>query len=571
MPQHEKRPFESSRDAAVAALADCQKTPEFPDNTFKSRDSASADSLHRAGAWPRGEPQVRMEAGQLSPSERASSLPKIQNEDVMPTILVIDDDRSVLFLVERTFQGTGMTVLPARTVREGLALIERCPDVVLLDIMLPEGSGLEAVEKIQALDPKLPIIFITAGGTSDTTIEAMKLGAYDYLLKPLDLPKLRDLVDRAMEIRRLMQVPVELPTTEQRSPGGQQIIGRSAAMCEVFKAVGRVAPQNVTTLIVGESGTGKELVARAIYHHSSRSAERFLALNCAALPETLLESELFGHEKGSFTSASNRRIGKFEQCARGTIFLDEVGDMSPLLQSKILRVLQEQRFERVGGNETIETDVRVIAATNRDLKDMVAKGDFREDLYYRLNGFTIKLPPLRERGEDLLLLLEHFLARFSRELHKDVHGVSPEAIELLNRYSWPGNVRELEAVIRQAILNTTGNVILPDFLPDTVRLGAGAAPVTPQNVDAPPSDLQPFIDECLAHGSEDMYASSVEMMERYLLTRVLRHTQGNQSQAARMLGITRGSLRNKMRALRIMLGSTVRVDEANNPVPVDTV
>jgi DNA-binding NtrC family response regulator len=487
----------------------------------------------------------------------------MEHGSIMSTLLVIDDDRAVLYTIERTFQGTGVSVLTAKTVREGLELIERKPDVVLLDIMLPEGSGLEAVEKIQALDPKLPIIFITAGGTSDTTIEAMKLGAYDYLLKPLDLPKLRELVDRALEIRRLMQVRVELPTsTDAAALDGDQIIGRSPAMCEVFKAIGRVAPQTVTTLIIGESGTGKELIARAIYHHSSRSSERFLALNCAALPETLLESELFGHEKGSFTSANYRRIGKFEQCARGTIFLDEVGDMSPLLQSKILRVLQEQRFERVGGNETISTDVRVIAATNRDLPTMVAKGDFREDLFYRLNGFTIKIPPLRERGEDILLLLEHLLSRFGRELHKpEVHGISPEALEMLMRYSWPGNVRELEAVVRQALLNTTGNVILPDFLPETVRVPGRATSVASNSHDTPPSDLKPFVDDCLQRGSTDMYTASVEMMERYVLTRVLRHTRGNQSQAARMLGITRGSLRNKMRSLRIQLGSTVKVDD----------
>ncbi len=298
---------------------------------------------------------------------------------------------------------------------------------------------------------------------------------------------------------------------------------------------------------------------------SARSSERFLALNCAALPETLLESELFGHEKGSFTSANYRRIGKFEQCSKGTLFLDEVGDMSPLLQSKILRVLQEKRFERVGGNETIETDVRVIAATNRDLKDMVAKGTFREDLYYRLNGFTIKLPPLRERGEDILFLLEHMLSRFARELNKsDVHGISPEAIDVLTHYSWPGNVRELEAVIRQALLNTTGNVILPDFLPDhirTVRESGAVAGITTSESSLPASDLRSFVDDCLRRGSEQMYAASIEMMERYLLTRVLRHSQGNQSQAARMLGITRGSLRNKMRTLGIQIGNTVNVDE----------
>jgi two-component system nitrogen regulation response regulator GlnG len=479
----------------------------------------------------------------------------------MPTLLVVDDDRSVLFMIERAFQGTGIAVISAANVQDGLELLRERPDVVLMDIMLPEVSGLEAVREIQARDPKLPIIFITAGGTSNTTIEAMKLGAYDYLLKPLDLARLRSLVDRALEIRRLMLVRVELPTSESAGAGADQIIGRSPAMCEVFKAVGRVAPLDITTLIVGESGTGKELVARAIYHHSNRAHARFLALNCAALPETLLESELFGHEKGSFTSANYRRIGKFEQCARGTIFLDEVGDMSPLLQSKILRVLQEQRFERVGGNETIQTDVRVIAATNRDLKQMVNKGTFREDLFYRLNGFTIKLPPLRERGEDIVLLLEHFLARAAQEWHKDVHGFSQEALEQLIHYSWPGNVRELEAVVRQSLLQATGTIILPEFLPDSIRLGAASSNSAPAENGQPPSDLAPFIEECFRRGSEDMYAATSEMMERYLITRVLRHTDGNQSQAARMLGITRGSLRNKIRALKIVLGSTVRVND----------
>jgi two-component system nitrogen regulation response regulator GlnG len=480
----------------------------------------------------------------------------------MPTLLVIDDDRSVLYMVSQAFEGSPIAVLTARNVREGLDLIKEGPDVVLLDIMLPEISGLEAVRQIQALDPKLPVIFITARGTSDTAIEAMKLGAYDYLLKPLDLPRLRDLVERALEIRRMMQVPVELPRGETPEADGDTIVGRSPQMQEVFKSIGRVAPQNVTVLIHGESGTGKELVARAIYHHSNRAGKRFLAVNCAAIPESLLESELFGHEKGSFTSADHRRIGKFEQCNGGTIFLDEVGDMSPLVQSKVLRVLQEQRFERVGGTETIQTDVRIITATNRDLKQMAAASDFREDLYYRLNGFTIKLPPLRERGDDILLLLEHSLRRFNRELNKDVHGISPEALEILTHYSWPGNVRELEAVIRQALLQTTGTVILPEFLPDSVR--HRTAETTAPSHDAPPADLQSFMDRCLRGPAQDVYAEAIEMMERYVLTRVLRHTEGNQSQAAKILGITRGSLRNKIRSLHISLGTTVTLDDDNH-------
>ena len=242
-------------------------------------------------------------------------------------------------------------------------------------------------------------------------------------------------------------------------------------MQEVYKAIGRVAPQDVTVLILGESGTGKELVARAIYHYSKRAPGPFLAINCAAIPENLLESELFGHEKGAFTGADRKRIGKFEQASGGTLFLDEIGDMTPLTQTKILRVLQGQEFERVGGNEPIRADVRVVAATNRDLEKMVAEGTFRGDLYYRLNVYTIRLPPLRERGDDLPLLAEHFVRRFGRELGKDVRGVSPEAMELLRRYPWPGNVRELQSVVKQALLGTTGPVVLPEFLPAAVRRG----------------------------------------------------------------------------------------------------
>ncbi len=478
----------------------------------------------------------------------------------MAKLLVVDDDRAVLYLVAETFKGSSISVLTARNVEEALDLVRENPDVVLLDIVLPQISGLEAFRKIQALDPKLPVIFVTGQGTSDTAIEAMKLGAYDYVLKPLDLPKLRVLVERALEIRRLMQVPVEMPRAED--PGGESncLIGRSQPMQDVFKAIGRVAPQNVTVLIHGESGTGKELVARAIYHHSKRANKQFLAVNCAAIPEALLESELFGHEKGSFTSADHRRIGKFEQCSGGTIFLDEVGDMSPLVQSKVLRVLQEQRFERVGGTETIQTDVRIIAATNRDLKHMAADGEFREDLYYRLNGFAIDLPPLRDRGDDVVLLLEACLRRFSRDIGKDVHGISPDALDLLAQYNWPGNVRELEAVMRQALLQSTGPVILPEFLPEAVQAAFPGSSHHAEN-GAAPSDLESLVDRCIRSRSRDIYAAAVEMTDRYVVTRVLQHTDGNQSQAARLLGITRGSLRNKIRALRISLGTTISVGD----------
>jgi two-component system nitrogen regulation response regulator GlnG len=311
-------------------------------------------------------------------------------------LLVVDDDRSVLHLVQACMEKQGFQVLTAGTAEQGLNLVRTQPlDLVLLDIVLPEVSGLEVFQSIQKIDRKLPVVFITAGTDSDTAINAMQLGAFDYVPKPLDLPKLTAVVEKAVATRQLMSVPVALPIGETDARQGQLFVGRSPRMLEVFKAIGRVAKQQVTVLIRGESGTGKELVARALYQHSDRADRPFMEVNCAAIPENLLESELFGHEKGSFTGADRRRIGKFEQCNGGTIFLDEVGDMSPLVQGKVLRLLQEQRFERVGGNETIQTDVRIIAATNQPLEKMVAAGEFRADLFYRLNGVTIQLPPRR--------------------------------------------------------------------------------------------------------------------------------------------------------------------------------
>jgi len=353
----------------------------------------------------------------------------------MPIMLVVDDEPSVLQLFRRMFEKVGIEVLTAESAAAALEVVARIPpDVVVLDVFLPDESGLQTFQRLQRVDSRLPVVFMTASGDSDKAIEAMKLGALDYLIKPLDFAQVRKLVDQALEVRRWMLQPIEMQQAAGASVAtGEVLVGRCAAMQLVYKAVGRVASQNVTVLIRGESGTGKELVARALYHHSNRCGGPFMAVNSAAIPESLLESELFGHEKGSFTGADRRRIGKFEQCNGGTLFLDEIGDMSPTLQSKMLRVLQEQRFERVGGNETITTDVRVIAATNRDLEKMVAAGGFRHDLYYRLNGYTIRLPALRDRGEDLVLLVDHFLSRANRELAKDVRGVSPEALDLLQR------------------------------------------------------------------------------------------------------------------------------------------
>ncbi|HUY89337.1 MAG TPA: sigma-54 dependent transcriptional regulator [Pirellulales bacterium] len=481
----------------------------------------------------------------------------------MPSVLVIDDDRSVLHVCRQVFKDTEVGVLVANTGAEGLATFaESKPDVVILDIMLPDQSGLETFEQISRLDSKAPVIFITAGGTSDTAIEAMKLGAYDYLLKPLDFGKVRELVERALEIRRYMHVPVRVPNAAQETSDASDIfVGRCPAMQEVYKAIGRVAPHDVTVLIRGESGAGKELVARAIYHHSTRAAGRYLAVNIAAIPETLLESELFGHEKGAFTGADSKRIGRFEQCSGGTLFLDEVGDMTPLVQSKVLRLLQEQKFERVGGSETIATDVRVLAATHCDLEKMVADGDFRADLYYRLNGYTIKLPPLADRGDDVVILLEHFLARFAKTLGKDVEGITPETLELLLKYPWPGNVRELQSVVKQALLHATGQVLLPEFLPEEIRCSRKPA-ASARNRQSGLQALESFVEEALDTGGEEVYAEAVARLEKFLFTRVLSHTAGNQSQAAKILGITRGSLRNKIRLLKISIDQVVSVDSA---------
>ncbi len=483
----------------------------------------------------------------------------------MSRILVIDDDRSVRHLITKAFEDSDIEVLPAASAEEGLRLLGQSQfDAVLLDILLPETSGLDVFEKIRKGDPKLPVIFITSLSSSETAIKAMTLGAFDYLLKPLDLVRIRDLVRQALEIRRLMSTPVVMPGARTARNGeysqvrSDPLVGNSAQMQEVYKAIGRVASQDVTVLIRGESGTGKELVARALYQHSPRAKGPFLAVNCAAIPDALLESELFGHEKGSFTGADQRRIGKFEQCSGGTLFLDEIGDMSPLVQSKVLRVLQSQQFERVGGNHTITTDVRVIAATNRDLEKMVEQGEFRSDLYYRLSGFTIQLAPLRDRPEDLAPLLENYLVVFSEELHKDVQGIAPEAMDLLLNYSWPGNVRELQNVLKQSILRSAGQVIIPDFLPEKI-LSPGSVSADGRAGTATSTDLGHFVDERLEAGSTDLYAEALEFMERYVVTRVLSVCEGNQSKAARMLGITRGCLRSKVRALKVSIDTRVQV------------
>src|SRR5438128_4984369 len=400
----------------------------------------------------------------------------------MAHLLLIDDDPALIpGQVRQAFPAPAHRVEVAATGAEGL---ERAragpPDVILLDLGLPDQSGLDVYKQIRQIDARIPVIFVTMAKTADAAIEAMKQGAYDYLFKPLDPHQLKRVVGAALEVARRMREPAVLAETAADPDVDGAIVGTCPTMREVYKAIGRVAAQDVTVLITGESGTGKELVARALYQHGPRAKAPFLALNCAAIPEALLESELFGHEKGAFTGADRKRIGKFEQVSGGTLFLDEVGDMPLAVQAKLLRLLQEQAFERLGGSETVRTDVRLIAATHRDLRAWSDEGKFRPDLYYRLGVFAIHLPPLRERGDDLALLAQFYVRRVSRELSREVREIAPEALERLRDYSWPGNVRELHSVLKQALLRAHGPVLLPDFLPELPEApGEPAAPVMP--------------------------------------------------------------------------------------------
>ena len=482
----------------------------------------------------------------------------------MPTVLVIDDDRSVHVTTER-FLNNLAEVISASTAEEGLRLAaEASPDVVLLDIQLPDTNGLAVFCQIHELDRRLPVIFITGEAGSETAIEAMQLGAYDYISKPIEVRAFQSLINRAIETRALVSTPVAITAEDAADDDGDIFIGKSEAMLDVFKSIGRVAKQDVTVLIRGQSGTGKELVARAMYQYGDRYEKPFLAVNCAALPETLLESELFGHEKGAFTGADSRRIGKFEQADGGTLFLDEIGDMSPSVQAKVLRVLQNQRFQRVGGTKELKTDVRVITATNRDLERMVHSGDFREDLLYRLNTVTIELPALAERPEDVPLLLQYFLNRAKKALRKnELEGISPEALRILQRYDWPGNVRQLRAVVQQMVINTSTPVIVPESLPREVLESVGAQRAAPSDDEQTPAvsekssptsagaDLAKLIDGLLDKQSTNIYAEALAHMERYVLQRVLEVTGGNQSQAAEILGITRGKIRDRIATYEI--------------------
>jgi two-component system nitrogen regulation response regulator GlnG len=474
-------------------------------------------------------------------------------------LLLIDDEEDVRYSLQRIFDSPEIELATAASGEEGLKLIPKVkPDLVLMDVRMGGLNGLETLRRIRAADPRLLVILMTAYGTTQTAIEAMKLGAYDYLLKPFeDVTRLKNIITNALKAARDMREVVSYQPLLESEDYELGIVGRSEPMQQVFKLIGQVAATDATALITGESGTGKELVARAIYHHSNRNRQPFLAVNCAAIPEQLLESELFGHEKGSFTGATSQRIGKFEQCNQGTIFLDEIGDMTPATQTKILRVLQSGTFERVGGNQPIQVDVRIIAATNKNLEQAVAARQFREDLFYRLNVVRIQIPPLRERRDDLPLLVNYFLEKIAREQQRSPKSVAANVSKALKKYHWPGNVRELENAIRHAHVMTKSDAILLGDLPPEISgqgSGSGSLPDAPDASrgeralpgEAAASDAAALARQLFQWAKREPKIKIIPAVERELVIQALKETNNNQVHAAKLLGITRATLRKRI-------------------------
>jgi nitrogen regulation protein NR(I) len=475
----------------------------------------------------------------------------------MEKLLLVDDEADVQYSFRRIFDSPEIELSTASSGEEALDSIPRVkPTLVVMDVRMGGMNGLETLRRIRQLDTKLPVIMMTAYGTTQTAIEAMKLGAYDYLLKPFDVPKLKEIIFTALKAARDMKNVVSYEPLLESEDYESGVIGRSEAMQKVFKMIGQLAASDATALITGESGTGKELVARAIYHHSKRSQQPFLAINCAAIPENLLESELFGHEKSAFTGATSQRVGKFEQCNGGTIFLDEIGDMSLPTQTKILRVLQNGAFERVGGNQTVKVDVRIIAATNKPLEKAVASKEFREDLFYRLNVVRIEMPALRERKSDIRLLVNYFLKKFAQS-KQTPKSISAEAMQFLEQYNWPGNVRELENVVQRAIVVTKGEVILPIDLPaallqqlprpvQSVENPTTSITAAPTPVSGAEMDLPGLARVLFSWARTKSSLKIIPAIERELIINALAETKGNQVQAAKLLGITRATLRKRV-------------------------
>ncbi len=486
----------------------------------------------------------------------------------MEKLLIIDDEVDIQRSFRRLLEGPNLEVQTAGSGEEALDLLPRLrPDLVIMDVRMAGMSGLETLRRIREADARLPVIMMTAYATTQTAIEAMKLGAYDYFVKPPDIPKLKELIAGALRAAKQMKAVVSVEPLIDTADYELGIVGQSPAMQTVFKLIGQLAASDATALITGESGTGKELVARAVYSHGGRAHQPFVAINCAAIPENLLESELFGHERGAFTGAAQQRIGKFEQCHHGTLFLDEIGDMPLSTQTKILRVLQSGTFERVGGNETIKVDVRIIAATNKSLEQAVAARSFREDLFYRLHVVRVRLPPLRERRDDIPLLVDYFLRRLGKEAGTPPKGIVPDAIRILSSYHWPGNVRELENALRRACVVASGNTILPRDLPPEVTGTplASASPVEPPSPHSPGGDVPTeaevqlsAIAQTLFHWARQQREFKIlAAVERELVIEAMKETAGNQVQAARLLGITRATLRKRIEKFGIRKGLVI--------------
>jgi nitrogen regulation protein NR(I) len=462
----------------------------------------------------------------------------------MSRILVVDDDTQLRDSFRKLLMDEGYTVDIAPDGESALDQVRlQSPDLVVMDVRMPGMSGLETFSEMRKTHPRLPVIIMTAFGTTDTAIEATKLGAFDYVLKPFEIPDILSLIREALEAGRMMRSRVGVGE-ETGEEFGESIIGSSAAMQDIYKAIGRVAPTDATVLVLGESGTGKELVARAIYQHSARANKPFLVINCVAIPETLLESELFGYEKGAFTGASQRKLGRIEQAHGGTVFLDEIGDMPLHIQTKILRLLQEQSIERLGGGETISVDVRIIAATNRDLVSLMEQGRFREDLYYRLKVVTINLPPLRRREGDALRLCDYYLARYAREMGIDNPGMTPAARMVVEGYSWPGNVRELANAVKKALIFSRGSALGPDDLMQAMEDSRERESVKESDLE---TEVRGWVrKKLLTEAESDVFNHLMDRFGAILTSEALGLTRGNRTRAAKLLGVTRPTLQAKI-------------------------
>jgi len=460
-------------------------------------------------------------------------------------ILIVDDEESVRYSFKRFLEEKPFQVAEARLGAEALHECDKkLFDLVILDVKLPDMSGLEVLQGIKERDPKATVIVMTAFGTTDTAIQAIKFGAYDYILKPFDMPAMEILIQNGLKNNYIMRKKVSFKSTEKNSDSAtDRIIGQCPPMQNVYKLIGRIAESNVNVLLRGESGTGKELIARAVFQHSGRINKPFLAVNCAAIPETLLESELFGYEKGAFTGAVRRKIGKFEQADKGTIFLDEIGDMSLSTQAKILRVLQEGCFEPLGSEKTVHVDVRLIAATNRNLEKAIQDGKFREDLYYRIKVVTIQLPPLRERIQDLKELSTYFLEKYGQAYRNERMKLAPDLLDEMKKYKWPGNIRELENAIKRAVLLCKTNIIQKELVME--ELGQKEKHIA-TDMDLFDNFKDAVIDSHF-HVGEKIHKTIMTQTEIRLICKVLADTKGNQVQAARILGISRMTLRNKIK------------------------